>query len=45
MIVDRQFLEGLCEWKGEMLILLNLDSLFAQDKAIQALTGNTENSN
>ena len=45
MIVERQFLEGLCEWKGEMLILLNLDSLFAQDKAIQALISNAENSN
>ena len=45
MIVERQFLEGLCEWKGEMLILLNLDSLFAQDKAVQALIDNTENSN
>ena len=31
--------------ESEMLILLNLDSLFAQDKAIQALIGNTENSN
>ena len=45
MIVERQFLEGLCEWKGEMLILLNLDSLFSQDKAIQALISNAENSN
>ena len=31
--------------KEEMLILLNLDSLFAQDKAIQALISNAENSN
>ena len=45
MIVERQFLEGLCEWKGEMLILLNLDSLFTQDKAIQKIIFKTENSN
>ena len=36
-VIERQFLEGICEWQEEMLILINLDTLFDQDPSLQLI--------
>ena len=36
-VIERQFLEGICEWQDEMLILINLDTLFDQDPSLQLI--------